>query len=237
MKKQILAMMVVVSMVVFVGCGQKTDENSTDVQAVEDDTASEGLSEELEDASEEEIIPNNSFEEAVNKVEFDSYDEIVSELPVGYGYAYVDILGADEPILVIADTTYDDGNGNQVTTTAYPYLLNTAGKYICGSLFPSGDKSYPVALTEDGLVITVGDYDVTAYCLCRDYTDQAVMAMYAAYEEFDSDGNARYGGFVRTENTLIDNDGTEITEDDEATYLELYNRYSSAEPIIFTTVE
>jgi len=52
--------------------------------------------------------PANNFEAELGRDTFESYDEIISLLTSGMGYAYVEIDGADEPILLISSCVFDN---------------------------------------------------------------------------------------------------------------------------------
>lgn len=184
--------------------------------------------------------PSSFLEERCGRTSFDSYEEIISLLEPGEGYAYITVKGAGDPILVIADEIFNDGKNGNNTLTAYPYILNREGKYAFGSLFFAESTAAPIAVSPDGLVYCAAENAIDIECLGTNGTDvPAVMAMEYVYVSYDDNGeNAEYGGFIRTENTVVDNDGTELTGDAaKEAFEKAFADYETCEKIDFTVVE
>ncbi len=209
-----------------IGCGKnsKKDGITLDVQ-------SEG------NVSYEEY-PSNEFEERVKKYSFDSYDEIVNLLDGDEAYAYIPIMGAKEPILLVTSYTYDNLDGKRAAIDATPYIKYADGKIRAGGVFTSGSTATPLALTDDGCVIIATHTSVEKDCLGDNGTDTpAVMVMSYIYTSYDEELKPEsYGGFVRDKNTVIDNDGVRIAEDDEDAYNNAFLEYGRAKVINFTRV-
>lgn len=75
------------------GCQTATDETAVQTEEVSGD---------------EEIpsdIPNSFVEEQAGKTEFDSYDELISNMTAGQAYAYVTLTGYEGDVLLITDQT------------------------------------------------------------------------------------------------------------------------------------
>lgn len=194
---------------------------------------------ELGDECELEDYPSNEFEARVGKYSFDSYDEIISLLQPGEAYAYVDILGADEPVLLVAEYTYDNQDGNMAAIEATPYTISRDDKYAASSVFFTGGTATPIAVTDDGLIMLGTHQTIETQCLGENGTDyKSIMVMKYLYMNYDEEGNpASYGGFVRDKNTVVDNPGVDIAEDDSSAWEEAWEEYENATVVNFTVVE
>ena len=236
------------------GCGKAAEpvaaEESEAVETVaEEDSevtdpavAEESETTEPDFAEEEEVAdyPSSFLEERCGRTSFDSYEEIIGLLEPGEGYAYINVKGADDPILVIADEFFNDGKNGNNTLAAYPYILNQEGKYAFGSLFFAESTAAPIAVSTDGLVYCAAENAMDIECLGTNGTDvPAVMAMEYVYVSYDDNGeNPEYGGFIRTENTVVDNDGTELIGDAaKEAFEKAFADYETCEKIDFTVVE
>ncbi len=56
-----------------------------------------------EEITGEAFMPNGFIEEKAQKNEFDSYEEVIGYLEAGQAYTYVDVLGSEEPILLVTE--------------------------------------------------------------------------------------------------------------------------------------
>lgn len=184
--------------------------------------------------------PSNGFEERVGKTTFTSYDEIIDLLAGDEAYALVDVKGYDGKVLLVADYTYDDLLGHIATIECTPYTVKANGECTADSLIVSGGTATPIALDSDGVICTATHSSVEKYCYGDNGTDSRSVMMLAAVstDEFDDNGNPKtVSGFVRTKNSLIDDDNV-FLEGNEVDILEdLFKEYEKAEPISFTKVE
>lgn len=206
-------------------CGTKTEAPMEDIPAEEC---------ELGD------YPSNEFESRVGRTEFESYDEIIGMLEGDEAYALVDVKGADEPVLLVAEWAYDNLDGNFATTEATPYTKKSNGKVTSDSAMVTGGTANPIAIDDEGILYCATHHTMGKYCYGTNGTDDtAVMAMeYIYVEEFDDNGDPKtVGGFYRTENTVIDNDGTSLEPGDVDKFWELYNEYNNTHVVGFTLVE
>lgn len=184
----------------------------------------------------DEFIPSNDMEVNVGKSEFESYDEIISCLSEGMGYAYVKVMGSKDDILLITcEGTYDYGDGVRAAIEAYPYLLNGEGKYSCGSVLVSDGTAYPIAVNDKGMIFSGGNHEIEVSVLTSDTDTPAIMNLAYLYESFDENGNATYGGFVRDTNEVMV-DGKDIEPDDGETMAEYYRMFDEAEVVNFTVI-
>lgn len=179
-------------------------------------------------------VLSNPLEELTGKNEFESYDEIIDSLSEDMSYAYVDIMGWDEPVLLInCEGTYDNGDGNMAAIEAFPYFPNAVGKMVCGSLFSSSGTAYPISVSKDGKIFCGGNHEINVYAITTESGAPAIMAMAYLYETFDEEGNATNGGFVRDTNKVLDNEGSQIAEDDSETLAHYYDLYNDTTAINF----
>lgn len=221
MEKVRIAVLLMAGITVFsTGCG-KMERNTEEV------TSNEAL-------SQEEFIPNGFIEEKLQKNEFESFDEVISYLEKGQAYAYVDVLGSDNQVLLVTEGTYDNMDGNDaVAMDAYVYLQDEKG-VSCGSMISSYGTAYPIAL-KDGLLFTAGNHNVEIDCISQD--TNAVMVKEYISEDFDENGTAHYSGFVRNTNKVSE-DGREIDDaDSENDFHRLMQEYADAKIVQFTVVK
>lgn len=192
----------------------------------------------MEDYPEEEMgdYPSNFLEERCNKTSFASYDEIIGLLEDGEGYAYVKIKGIDEDVLLITDEIVGDDHHYAVSAT--PYLISESGNYLAGSIFFSDCADTPLAVSKDGQMYCLCSDNISVECAGGNGTDiPAIMCMQYLYKSTDENGSDSYGGFVRTENTVIDNDGEQLEGDAaKAAYDKAFADYESCTKVDFTVV-
>lgn len=184
--------------------------------------------------------PSNAFEERVGKTAFESYDEIISLLQPEEAYAYVKIKGYDSEVLLVASGAYDNLDGNMAVIDAVPYTKKADGLYTADSMFYSGGTATPLAIDDEGLLYCATHHEVQKLCYGENGTDiPSIMVMESVYvDSFDDEGMPKtVGGFIRVDNTVIDNDGTEVTPDDVAMFDKMYEDYNNAHVINFTVVK
>lgn len=250
MKKRLYLSLVVIAALLS-GCGKEKTTESVETISSEQQTeiaeeSTEQQTEAVEQSTEvvmddetafhgdEEMNMLNSFvEEKAGKDTFTSFDELISYLQPGQAYAYVDVRGAEEPLLLVTEQTYDNMDGNQVSINAYIYMKNDNGVQYASAIASDG-TAYPLALG-DGLLYQAGNHTVGTQCVSTD--THAIMYMAYVYEETDETANTEhYGGFVRTENDFS-GDEEEIDTDSPETMQKLMEDYGKAEVINFKVVQ
>ena len=245
-KKKVVAVMMACMVSLMAVCGSKevstTEASTTQVQPQETLATVEISAEEetqsttvVEEAIPDDVfIPNGFIEEKLQKNDFESYEEVIGYLEAGQAYAYVDVLGSDEPVLLITEGTYDNLDGNSaVTITANVYIKEENG-VSCSSIIASEGTAYPLAV-KDGLLYAAGNHMVEADCISQE--TNALMVKEYIHESFDENGTAHYTGFIRTSNQVYE-DGQEIDDaDSEHKFEELMQDYADAEVISFTVIE
>ncbi|MBQ0028394.1 MAG: hypothetical protein KBS96_07310 [Lachnospiraceae bacterium] len=183
--------------------------------------------------------PSNALEERVGRTSFDSYDEIIGLLEGDEAYALVNIKGYDGKVLLVADTVYDDLLGHMASTECTPYTVKANGKATADSLLLSGGTANPLAIDKEGIVFTASHHSLEKQCYGENGTDNnAIMNMASVYtEEFDDNGMPKtIGGFVRTKNSVVDDDSVFLNGDELELWAQLWDEYEKAEPINFTKV-
>jgi hypothetical protein len=155
------------------------------------------------------------------------YDEVISSLKAGQAYAYVDIAGGEHQALLVADDTYDDGNGHNVAISAALYCLDTDGSVINYTNVLSEGTAYPIAV-KDGYLYYGGNHHVAKEYIDLEYA--SVMTKEDAEESFDENGNEAYYYF-----SLDDEFEGEV--DDDSHLMQLFDEYGEADVVDFTVVD
>lgn len=188
------------------------------------------------DALGEAFYPSNELEAELGRDTFESYDEIISLLKPGMSYGYAEILGADEPVLIVnMSDVYDNEDGNKVAIDATPYIKKGDGSVYAGSVLVSEGTAYPISVL-DGIIYTGGGHFVEGSCITNNVETPGIMNIFNLYEEYDDEGNVSYGGFIRDTNDVMQ-DGAEVAADDNKPLADAFSAYEKAEPVIFTVVE
>lgn len=237
---------VLMAAMVLSGCGKQQAADTADETAVQtEETQTEENQEEdqagaeEENSAEEEMtgdeglpddIPNSFVEEQSGKTEFDSYDDLISNLTAGQAYAYITLTGYEGDVLLITDQTYDD-KGSTAAMMADIYLENN-GKVTYASIVGGSGTAYPVRYA-DGVLYTAGAHEVSSYFVSEE--TQGVMVKDYVTESFDENGTASYTGFLREKNTF-DND-EDIDTDSDQIFMEKMEEYGAAAVVDFTVVE
>lgn len=181
--------------------------------------------------------PSNDLEERVNKTSFESYDEIIGLLEGDEAYALVKVKGYDGDVLLVTSYTYDDLLGHIATTELTPYTMKDDGQVTADSAIFSGGTATPIAMDKDGVMFAVTHTSVDKYCYGDNGTPRrGLMALAAVYaEDIDDNGNPKtVGGFVRQNNSLIDDDSVFLEGNEVDIWKEMLEEYEKAEPISFT---
>ena len=224
--------MTIAAIGMLVGCGKQANQN---IEVIDENTNGE-----VQESEEWIDAPSSAVEERVGKTSFDSYDEIIGLLEGDEAYALVDVKGYDGQVLLITDSTYDNLDGNRATIEATPYTLKSNGKVTADSALFSGGTATPLAIDDEGEILLATHHTFEKDCYGTNGTDDtALMVMtYIYVDTFDEEGRpATVGGFVRTENTVIDNDGTEVDSTDVELFDKMYEDYGKAHIINFTVAQ
>lgn len=154
----------------------------------------------------EEFMPGSFVEEAAGKNYFTSYDEVLSYLKTGNGYAYFELEGYDGKLLAVAEKIYDDKEGHKVASEATFYGdFNGTVKFV-GNAF-SGGEAYPLKCDKTAV------YDARDNAYESEFMGpqgDALIVKDYIIEDTDEQGNVTYSGFRRAENT---SEGDDLPKD------------------------
>lgn len=181
--------------------------------------------------------PMNSFEARLEQYEFKSYDEIIGLLEGDEAYALVKVLGKDEEVLLLAETMYETEEGQIYATQATPYTMKSTGKVTADSLLFSDGPDTPIALDENGIICCASPTSIEKQCYGENGSpNKGLMLLEYIYVlQYDKNGNpAAVSGFFRTTNNLVNDDRTDIEDNDLAAFEQARSDYDAAEPIVFT---
>ena len=134
-------------------------------------------------------MPNCFVDTASGKTEYESYDELISYLKEGQGYAYIKLDGYDGDILVVTDLVFEDDHS---AYEGYLYALDN-GKVKYLSLVSGNGSSYPLRIG-NGLIYGGDNHNYESYFLRND--SLALMAKDVVSDDVATDGNG-YTGFLR----------------------------------------
>ena len=135
--------------------------------------------------------PSDFLQEQSGKTEFKDYDEIISLLKSGQGYAYLKLKGSDDDILAITEKVEDDGTAP--TASVYGKFegklqeLTNVGGY---------DADHPLRLA-DGILYAGDDDNYESYFISKEY-GSLMMKDYVMRGE--DEGKVEYTGFLRVTN-------------------------------------
>ena len=183
---------------------------------------------------------SNGIEERAGKTSFDSYDEIISLLEGTEAYGYADVYGYDEPVLFIAEESYGDGEGGQLAIEVTPYTKKSNGKITSDGVLASGGTANPISVDDNGIIYCATHSSIEKDCYGDNGTDDNAMMLlaYVYIDEYDDNGQPKtVGGFLRTNNSLVDDDLRDVDPSDVDTFEKLFEDLTKAHPIAFTVAE
>ena len=218
MRKNSLVMILAVAAMTFAftGCGKSAEEVPAD------------------------FMPSSFVEEQALKETFESFDELISYLEPGQGYAYCNIYGRDDEVLFICDESYSYEEGKMAAIDGSIYANQDGIIRNVGNVFSDG-TAYPISLNSEGYIFTGGNHRMEVGCASAEYG--GYMIVKTSWESFDNessnaDGNppAEYTGFVRETNS-VSKDSVDIAPDDASVLHELFEEFNNdTTPIYFTIV-
>lgn len=180
------------------------------------------------------LIETNFLEERTGKYEFESYDEIISLLESGEGYAYLKMDGYDGDVLAITDMLYA---WDEDVSAAIGVSLYTPCGYIEGNPiydigdFQTGGTAYPIRLSDDGVLYvcnnrTLGKVKISTQGLAY-YAEKTNIS-------YSEDGTATVEGFTCEDGNMVDAQLTDMTTEDE--FNALFDGLDDVPVISFTRV-
>ncbi len=229
--------------------------NIDDIKTVEDDSILSEMFKTYESAvvinffqGEAEVVydpelgdyPSNNFEVRVGKTSFESYDEIIGLLEGDEAYAFVNMKGYDEKVLLVGDHTFQNTNGDMVVTECTPYTYKSTGLYTADSMLFSGEEREPLKIDSDGIVYSKTQTSIEKNCYGDNGTpNKGIMVLaYVYVDALSADGTPKtIGGFVRTNNSVIEDDSVFLEGNEIDIYTKLFEEYEKAVPIPFTGIK
>ena len=212
---------------------EETEEAEETTEVIAEELLGDG------DILDGEFIPANAMESRCGKDAFDSCEEIISLLEAPEAYAYVNMKGMDEPILLVAEDTFGgDDLGYYGALEATPYAKGADGKYHAGSVFWTISTGTPLAMSDDGMIYCATHDSMDVQCYGENGTDTpAIMIMMTVHADYDDNGNPiNISGFKRDKNTVVDNPGVTFEADDVEAFEGAFKDYEKCTPINFTPV-
>ncbi|MCR5773883.1 MAG: hypothetical protein K6G42_02240 [Lachnospiraceae bacterium] len=128
---------------------------------------------------------------------FQDYDEIISYLEPGQGYAYIMLIGSDDEILAVTPRLEDDNTSDE----AYFYGLKD-GKPVLLNRMKSDDMAFPIRYSEG--IIYMGDSDeyMTVFVSSEYGTLMIKDFVTRSQSEEPFDYSFIYEGFLRDTNVF-----------------------------------
>ena len=189
----------------------------------------QGADSEQEAAEDGELMPSSFVETVAGKTDFASYDEIISYLKKGQGYAYIKLKGYNGDILAITESVYTENNENHSIDVSLYGEKDGVVKNL-GNAFSTEEK-YPIAVGGD---VVYACYSNNYESLFITPDGDGLMVKDYIYGEDDGSGKLTYSGFLRESNNF---DDTADFTGGEKEFNEYWENYKAATPINFTVVE
>ena len=198
---------------------------SDDGTASEDDADASGAEQGGE--AELDFIPSSFVEINAGTDQFKDYNDIISHLKKGEGYAYIKVKGYDGDLLAITETVKAENNENHSIDVAI--YGEKDGQIKCFGCAIGLEEKYPVAVG-DGMVYVCS---TDAYeCLFMNPDGDGLMVK----DDISKADDSSYVGFLRETNSYDDAE-TKDFEGGEKEFKEYFKNYEAATPINFTVVE
>nr|WP_297704327.1 hypothetical protein [uncultured Butyrivibrio sp.] len=171
--------------------------------------------------------PSDFVQEQSGKISFDSYDDVISALTAGQGYAYIKLYGSDEELLAVTDLVFE-ADHSAYEASIYGIL---DGKVAQLSLVSGSGSAYPLRLA-DGILYAGTNHSYETYFISADFG--GLMMKDYITDGVDS-GTNELSGFTRQDNTF-DGETTDFTGSQEE-FEKLLAERENKPAIEFTVVE
>ena len=198
MKKNIIALFSGIMVLTLAGCGGSADAAAVDAGPVEEASEEFEIPDELTDVDDSDS-PADFLQLQSGVVRFKDYDEVISYLEPGQGYAYLQAYDSEDMALAIAENVSpEDKTAGQISV----YGMRNGEPFFRG-VVTGKDPGYPVRYA-DGIIYAGDDHLIdTVYMVVEDH-DMSIMQ-----KDFISDGkydgSNGFHGFTRT-GPVFDND-------------------------------
>jgi hypothetical protein len=236
MKKILAGILTGVLILSLTGCGGNTAGSNTaevkeapapEAAPAEEAAATTDVIDDMEDSGDEDIPFAEDFvQDQSGKLEFKDYDEIISCLKDGQGYAYIKLYGSDKDFLAVAETVFEADNSAPDRSL---YGMRD-GKPVFMGVMTGNGSAYPVRLSDDGIIYCGDNHRYDTYFLGpdgngimqKDYVDDGV-----------NEGTGKFVGFLRKSN---DYDHDEEFKGGQEEFDALISERESVPIIVFTRV-
>lgn len=155
------------------------------------------------------------------------YKSVISKLKKGQYYAFAAVKGVENDILLVADSAYDNMDGNTAAVEAKVYAADSKGSIKEYGTVAAGGTAYPLAVDENYI------FRCNKNSIAKMYID-ADNNKIAEYEQisfdFDSDGEINSYSYLAVEGEIGDGDT-------EKRYERMADEYGEAIVINFTEVK
>ncbi|MCR5747556.1 MAG: hypothetical protein K6G03_07590 [Lachnospiraceae bacterium] len=220
MKNKIIAMILATAMTALLITGCTTAKQEAASAPAE--KASEAVQTAAEEPAEEEFIPGDEDQSDMpsdflqireNKVDFKDYDEIISLLKDGEGYAIINVYGSDEPVLAITEQAFlADGSAAEASL----YIMHEGKPHSMGIVAGNG-SAYPLRIDDKGIIYGGDNHSYETSFLSSD--GFGIMQKDYLYDGVTS-GDGSIGGFTREDNTSFDTVDFKGTQEEFDKYIE-----------------
>ena len=165
---------------------------ASETALTEEEAAATGETPETEDGYEG---PEDFLQDQSGKLEFKDFDEVISCLKDGQGYAYIKVYGYDGDVLAVAEQVF---LADHSAPEASLYAMKD-GKPHCMGLVTGNGSAYPLRLA-DGIIYGGDNHNYQTYFLSESAGFPGIMQKDLVYDGIDSDG--KFGGFMRDDNVF-----------------------------------
>ncbi|MCR5303897.1 MAG: hypothetical protein K6E33_04980 [Lachnospiraceae bacterium] len=189
----------------------------------------QGVAEAMYDGeSESDFMPSDFLQEEAQKDEFESFDQVISYLKKGQGYAYLTVTGSEDEVLAITDKVSEK---DKTAHSVYIYAKRDGKVQNIGNILGSGDEdSWPVRCA-DGIIYSGDDTCYESWFIGE--APNGVM-MKDSVNVYAENGQNEYVGFLRESNDFDhDKDFTGGEEEFNA----LIKERDTKAPVEMTVVE
>ncbi|WP_155840072.1 hypothetical protein [Butyrivibrio sp. MC2021] len=198
MKKRLcLILSVAICFGLLTACGS-TSEGDAAVMGVsrlpleEPEPVSTDTSEDLNIFEEDESFgygPVDFLQEQSGIYEFDSFDDVISKLTEGQGYAYVQLSGEEEPLLAITDLVFLADNS---ASEACIYGMRDGKAANIGNVFGNG-SAFPLRI-ENGIIYGGDNHRYETYFISDEWKS---LMMKDYISDGVTEGSGQFVGFTR----------------------------------------
>ena len=168
---------------------QAPDLDGFDIQAIAESMY-------LEDPNEFGYGPTDFLQYQSGVTEFDSYEDVISHLQEGQGYAYINVYGYDGEMLAVAEQVFE---ADHSAADMSLYMLEDGKPVQVSNVYGNG-SAFPIRL-EDGIIYSGDNHTYESSfmnpdggLMVKDYINDGV-----------NDGSGNFTGFLRDDNNY-DND-------------------------------